>query len=97
MREVICSNRYVPLSLTGAETAPVARLFRLASAGSWDTRSASTAQPCGPPPLLLVFDATVANGVPEATWAAAAWAALSLEKTAAVRHAVSNCGPCAWK
>ena len=91
VREVISSKTYVPLSSTGAETTPVARLLRPAAGGSLVTRSDSTSQPSAPPPLALVPAATVANGVPEATWAAPACAALSLEKTAAVRQAVSNC------
>ena len=75
----------------------MARLARSASDGSLDSRSDSTSHPWAPPPLLLVFVATVANGVPEATEAAALCAADSLEKTAAVRQTVSNRAWCALK
>ena len=42
----------------------------------------------GPP--CVAFAATCENGVPKATSAAAAWAAVWLGYTAAVQHAVSN-------
>ena len=87
----------MPLSSMGAETAPVARVSRSAADGRLDTNSDSTWHPCGPPPLLAVFAATWENGVPEATSAAAAWAAVWLEKTAAVEHAVSNSALCRRK
>ena len=80
--------------LIGAETVPVASVPRPASEGSSASNWGRRWQPCGPP---LADAATVANGVPKATCAAASWAAVSLEKPAAVRQTVSNCARCAVK
>ena len=79
----------------GSDTVLSGRVPRSALDGRLAVTSEITAQPCGPPPW--VPEATVANGVPEATDALAVVASLSEENTATVKQAVSKFERCDWK